>query len=110
MDNSQYDLPPGFGSADSADQHLGFEPFSPQAPQKAVGFGISNPLGMLDPSDMNPAIFWSLGGAILLGGIGGVLGAQRDMKTAAMAGGGAAVVGGVVGYFVPALYARMSHK
>jgi hypothetical protein len=58
---------------------------------------------------MNPT-YLALGGAVVFGGLGGVLGAQKDMKTAAIAGGGAAVVGALLGYFAPNIVAKMSGK
>jgi hypothetical protein len=103
-----YDLPPGFGSADYADQHLGFDHTGPSS----VAF--NNPMTLGAPSagfleNLNPT-YLALGGAVVFGGIGGLLGSQRDMKTGLIAGGGAAVVGGLLGYFAPTVMAKMAGR
>jgi hypothetical protein len=106
-----YDLPPGFGSADSADQHLGF------AHTGTDGASFNNPLAA--PSALGEAgsfltnlspTYLALGGAVVFGGVGGLLGSQKDMKTGLIAGGGAAVVGGLLGYFAPSIVAKMAGK
>jgi len=103
-----YDLPPGFGSADYADQHLGVG----NAGQS--DYSVNNPMTLGNPSgsfvdNLNPT-YLAIGGAVVFGGIGGGLGSQRDMKTGLIAGGGAAVVGGLLGYFVPNLVAKMAGR
>lgn len=103
-----YDLPPGFGSADAADQHLGFDLSGPS------GATFNNPmtLGAAGGSfleNLNPT-YLAVGGAVVFGGIGGLLGSQKDMKTGLIAGGGAAVVGGLIGYFAPSIVAKMAGK
>jgi hypothetical protein len=94
----------------------GFAPYFPHAPFGPVQFGEPYALG--NPNDLGAAeqsflvttnpMYLALGGAVLFGGIGGVMGAQKDVKTAAIAGGGAAVVGALLGYFTPNLIAKMS--
>ena len=90
--------------------HPGYAPFAPSAPFQPVRFGETYALGNPETSfvsNMNP-MYLALGGAALFGGIGGVMGAQKDMKTAAIAGGSAALVGALLGYFTPNLIAKMS--
>ena len=90
--------------------HPGYAPFAPSAPFQAVRFGETYALGNPEESFLvttNP-MYLALGGAVLFGGIGGVMGAQKDVKTAAIAGGGAALVGALLGYFTPNLIAKMS--
>jgi hypothetical protein len=99
-----YDLPPGFGSAEAADQQLGFHPAGAQGVQFSHPVALGNP-GVLE--GMNPWVLASIG-AVVVGGAGGALGYQKSGQTAAIAGGVGAVVGGLIGYYVPALMARMS--
>ena len=89
-----------------------FNPYSPIGPvQFGETFALGNPnFGAAEQSFLvttNP-MYLALGGAVLFGGIGGVMGAQKDVKTAAIAGGGAALVGALLGYFTPNLIAKMS--
>lgn len=103
-----YDLPPGFGSADAADQHLGFSPFAPHAAARPAKFGETNALGNPGVIEgMNPWVLASIG-AVIFGGAGGALGFQKSPQTAAIAGGAGALVGGLIGYYVPAIAAKFS--
>ena len=100
-----YELPPGFGSADLADQHLGFAPVGPHAHLLPTGFGeLGNP-GVLE--GMNPWLLASIG-AVVVGAAGGAIGYQKSTQTAAIAGGAGVVVGGLLGYFGPGLIARFT--
>jgi hypothetical protein len=95
-----YDLPPGFGSPDEADRHLG------------LASGASTALGASEQSFISPGptVLYMAGGAVIFGGIGGVLGAQKDMKTALIAGSGAAIAGLICGYFAPVVLNRMAGR
>ena len=95
-----YTLPPGFGSADEADRHLGLTP------------SASTELGAAEQSFIaaTSPLYFAAGGFVMLGGVGGILGAQKDIRTALIAGAAAALVGGVGGYFMPALVKRMAGK
>jgi hypothetical protein len=103
-----HDLPPGFGSPDLADQHLGFAPFGPQGPVQAVQFGQSSALGNPGVLEgMNPWVLASIG-AVVAGAAGGAIGYQKSPQVAAIAGGAGALVGGLLGYYGPSLFARLT--
>ena len=103
-----YELPQNFGSADFADQHLGFAPVGPHAHLQPPGFGalaeLGNP-GVLE--SMNPWLLASIG-AVVVGAAGGAIGYQKSAQTAAIAGGAGVVVGGLLGYFGPGLLSRLT--
>ena len=103
-----YDLPPGFGSPDLADQNLGFAPFGPHTASRPVKFGETYALGNPGVIEgMNPWVLASIG-AVVAGAAGGAIGYQKSPQIAAIAGGAGALVGGLIGYYVPSIVSRMS--
>lgn len=100
-DYADYEFPPGFGNPDLVDAYY------------AQNAGMMSTLGdtgegpFLDGSNR-----WYMvaGGAVLLGGLGALLGSQKSLTTAAIAGSGAAVVGGIAGYYAPDLLAKMAGR